>query len=182
MVTFYTWSMIKHNSKIMVLYDTLLRSLVTGGTIVPHEHFLSTFGVEGWAVIGTEVGTELLQLRLQANWFTYSHGSSCPLLTFISISPDTAYSFSLKMERAGRSKHLYPSTRLLGVTTHRTTLWILPTVRTWTSRSQWQIINSSLEKERPEYKMTNINRYGYLYRMAWWYLSSLSRPDYTFYD
>jgi len=27
-------------------------------------------------------------------------------------------------------QHLYPSTKLLGVTTHRTTLWILTTVRT----------------------------------------------------
>lgn len=51
-------------------------------TTVPYEHALSTFGVEGRVVIGTEVGKELLQLGLQANWFTNSHGSSCPFLIF----------------------------------------------------------------------------------------------------
>jgi len=32
-----------------------------GGTIVPYEHSLFTFRVEGQAVIGTEVGTEIPQ-------------------------------------------------------------------------------------------------------------------------
>jgi hypothetical protein len=144
-VTFCIWSMNKHNGKIMVLCDMLLCSLVMGYHCSIWT--FSTFRVEGCAVIGTEVGTELLQLRLQANWFTHSHSSSCPFLIFISISPYTAHSFNLKMETAGSSKHLYPSANLLGVTTLRTTLWILTTVRTRTSQSQWQIIDSSLERK-----------------------------------
>lgn len=122
-----------------------------GGTIVPCEHSFSTFRVQGWAVIGIEVGTEFLQPRLQANCFTHSHSSISPFLIFITISSYIACSFSLKMETADSSKHLYPSTKLLGVTTHRTTLWILTTVRTWTSQSQWQIRKARVQNDKLKY-------------------------------
>jgi hypothetical protein len=125
--------MIKHNGKIMVLYDTLLRSLV-------REYHCSiwTFSLhlqDGRLGSNWYRSRERITATETANKQVHSHSSNCPFLMFTSISPYIAYSFSLKMETAGSSKHLYPSTKLLGITTHRTTLWILTTVRTWTSCS-----------------------------------------------